>query len=184
MRHAIEVAREQEIDKLSKLTIEATKDTMEEMINDPVHKLKDDFWAEINEPIQEELLSIIENLRSVLESGFKASPEEVQEFIDSFLAQMRSFTRDYVRKLFKDINTNMSRRFKEEFYKDDNGTQRNWTALEEPKIRELSVKARESVLAVVGRFKYIEIDYAAINAASQTKGGSGATPDGGNDPQA
>jgi hypothetical protein len=44
---------------------------------------------------------------------------------------MRRFTTDYVRKLFKDINTNLARRHKAEFQTDERGTQRSWVALEE-----------------------------------------------------
>lgn len=44
---------------------------------------------------------------------------------------MRRFTTDYVRKLFKDINTNLTRRHKAEFQTDERGTQRSWVALEE-----------------------------------------------------
>lgn len=180
---AIDVARDQEIDKLQKLTFDATKETMEELINDPIYKLNDDFWAEINQPVQQELIAIIQQLREVLEVGFKAKPAEVQDFIDEFLGKMRSFSRDFVRRIFKDINTNLARRFKEEFQKDENGTTRNWVALEEPKIKELCVKSRDSVLAVVNRFRYIEIDYAAINAGSNTKGGPGSPATPGVDPQ-
>jgi len=44
---------------------------------------------------------------------------------------MRKFTTDYVKKLFRDINTNLARRFKEEFMNDERGSQRNWIAIEE-----------------------------------------------------
>lgn len=57
-------------------------------------------------------------------------------------------------------------------------------ALEEHEIKELSVKARDSVLVVVQRFKYIEVDYDEIGmlANSSTAGDPqslstpGATP--------
>lgn len=66
----------------------------------------------------------------------------------------------------------MARRFKEEFENDEQGTQRNWVALEEHAIKELSEKARDSVLVVVPRFKYIEVDYdeIAMLAQSTTEG--------------
>ena len=134
-------------------------ETMEELINGPIYNLKDDFWAEINQPIKGELDLVVTNCREILATGFQANPSEINEFVDSFLKEMRKQTTDYICRLFKDINTNMARRYKKEFQKEDNGTERNWVALEEPKIKELSQKARESVLAVLDRFKYIEIDY-------------------------
>ena len=45
---------------LTQSTIEATKETMEELIMDPIYKLKDDFWAEINQPVQQVLTAIIQ----------------------------------------------------------------------------------------------------------------------------
>lgn len=168
MQEAIDVARDLEIQKLSQLTVQATKETMEELINGPIYTLKDDFWAEVNEPVKAELSLVIQNCRGILQSGFQARADEVADFVDDFLKQMRRFTTDYVRKLFKDINTNLSRRHKEEFQTDENGTQRNWVALEEHKIKELSLKARDSVLVVVNRFKYIEIDYEAISLLATT----------------
>lgn len=166
--------------KLSKLTVQATKETMEELINGPIYSLKDGFWDEINMPVKQELALVLGNCRDILSSGFLAKPDEVDEFSGDFLREMRRFTTEYVRKLFKDINTNLSRRHKEVFQTDENGTQRNWVALEEHKIRELSVKARDSVLVVMNRFKYIEIDYEAIGLA--TVGGSASSGTPGGDP--
>ena len=98
---------------------------------------------------------------------------------------MRKFTTDYVKKLFRDINTNMARRFKEEFMNDERGAQRNWIAIEEQQIRELCNKAQESVLYATLNFKFIEIDYHDIDKLSGTPGGGNsaelATP--GGDPQ-
>jgi hypothetical protein len=135
---------------------------MEELINGPISELKDDFWVQINEPLKSELTLIIQNCRGILLSGFQAKEEEVSDFVDDFLKQIRRFTTDFIRKLFKDINSNLARRFKDEFQNDETGTQRNWVALEEHAIKELSVKARDSVLYVVQRFKYIEVDYDEI----------------------
>ena len=56
-------AREVEIKKLLKLTIEASKNTLEELINTPVHNLNKNFWKEINDPIKNELSLVLENCR-------------------------------------------------------------------------------------------------------------------------
>jgi hypothetical protein len=74
-----------EIQKLSALTVQATKETMEELINGPIYNLKDDFWTEINEPVKQELALVIQNCRGILQTGFHARPDEVTEFVDDFL---------------------------------------------------------------------------------------------------
>lgn len=185
VKDCIDTARDLEIQKLLRLTIQASKDTMEELINYPIYKLNDNFWEEINSPIKNELALIVQNCRLILDQGFKARGEEIKEFVDGFLREMRKFTTDYVKKLFRDINTNLTRRFKEEFMNDERGTQRNWIAIEEQKIRELSNKAQESVLYATLNFKFIEIDYHDIDKLSGTAGGDpspGAETPGG-DPQ-
>ena len=50
---------------------------------------------------------------------------------------MRIFTKDYVNKLFRDINSNILRRFKNEFEHDENGKMRNWVTLEESQIHDI-----------------------------------------------
>lgn len=85
MQEAIDTARDAEIQKLSQLTVQATKETMEELINGPVYNLQDDFWTEINEPVKQELALVIQNCRGILQTGFHARPEEVTEFVDDFL---------------------------------------------------------------------------------------------------
>lgn len=67
------------------MTIQATKETMEELINAPIYDLKDDFWIQVNEPLKAELTLVIRNCRSILLSGFQATSEEVSDFIDDFL---------------------------------------------------------------------------------------------------
>ena len=66
----IDTARDLEIQKLLRLTIQASKDTMEELINYPIYKLNDNFWEEINSPIKNELALIVQNCRIILDTGF------------------------------------------------------------------------------------------------------------------
>ena len=67
MNEAIDRARDLEIEKLTKLTVQATKETIEEIINEPIYKLNDDFWDQINRPFCEELSLVIENCREILD---------------------------------------------------------------------------------------------------------------------
>jgi hypothetical protein len=57
----IQAAREKEINKLQELTKKAFYDTAEEIINDPVYQLKDNFWVEISGPLNQELSLVIQN---------------------------------------------------------------------------------------------------------------------------
>ena len=54
-------AREKEINKLEELTKKAFYDTAEEIINDPVYQIKDNFWESINGPLNQELSLVIQN---------------------------------------------------------------------------------------------------------------------------
>lgn len=56
-------ARENEIKKLLKLTIDASKTTLEELINNPIHNLNKNFWKEINDPVKNELALVLANCR-------------------------------------------------------------------------------------------------------------------------
>lgn len=71
------------------------------------------------------------NCLIILSSGFNANYEEVQEFKTAFTNEIRDFTKQYISKMFRDINTNVLRRFKSEFEKDENGQLKNWVAMEE-----------------------------------------------------
>lgn len=64
-------------------------------------------------------------------------------------------TTDYIGRLFRDINTNLLRRFNKDFKKDDSGKNREWKDIEEPKIRELWQKVRAQLLEVIASFKYV-----------------------------
>ena len=65
-QEAINQARDVEIGKLTTLTVQATKESMEELINAPIYELKDDFWIKINEPVKSELTLVIQNCRGIL----------------------------------------------------------------------------------------------------------------------
>jgi hypothetical protein len=76
-------------------------------------------------------------------------------------------TVDYVKRLFRDINTNLLRKFSRLFKKEDGGTRnRDWKEMSEERIRDLWNGCRalmESVIA--SEFKYIKIPKAPMASA-------------------
>ena len=66
-----------------------------------------------------------------MKKGFDSNIIEEQELLKKFKDEVRKFTKEYVNKLFRDINTNLKRRFKNEFETDQNGKMRNWVSIEE-----------------------------------------------------
>lgn len=164
-------ARDKEIEKLATITQKATFDTIEEIVNYPIYQLKDDFWAEIRKPYSQEMHAVLLNCQQILREGFKASQFEEEEFLENLEGELRKFTADYIRKLFKDINTNLLRRFNSEFKNDEKGQARNWITIEEPQIRELWLKCKNSTLGVLQHAKYIEIPTDMVQSMSTPTGG-------------
>jgi hypothetical protein len=68
-----------------------------------------------------------------------------------------NFTTDYIKKIFRDINTNLSRKFNLMFKKEDGIKNRDWRAMEEQQIRDLHAKLKEQLSNVIQEFKYIKI---------------------------
>ena len=58
-QEATNQAREVEMSKLQQLTLQAVKDSMEELINAPIYDLTEDFWIKIQEPVKAELCLVI-----------------------------------------------------------------------------------------------------------------------------
>ena len=174
------VAREKEITKLHNLTKKAFYETAEEIINEPIYKLEDNFWAKIREPFQSELYLVIENCLQILNKGFNSQPQEDEEFIENFTADSKTYAQDFIKRLFKDINTNLLRRFNQEFKMDENRKERNWVVMEEHAIDELWGKCRANVEHIFKDFRYIEIhfDYKTINESHNMTAGGSATPGG------
>jgi hypothetical protein len=173
LRQIRDLARDQEIDKLKTLTSKATCETIEEIINDPIYSLNDDFWKEINRPLTKELVLVAENCRQILKDGLRAEEGEVAEFIQDFQDEVKKFTNDYIKKLFKDINTNLLRKFNAQFKHDEKGAHRNWVAMEKHQIEELWQKVKADCDPIFHQFKYIKIDWNVMALDS-----SMITPDG------
>ena len=90
--------------------------------------------------------------------GFKLGEDDIEEFVDSLEGNVYNFTIDYIKKVFRDINTNLLRKFCFLFKKEEEGGKnRDWRSIEETKIRELFVASKKLLEEVIGDFKYIKI---------------------------
>jgi hypothetical protein len=77
--------------------------------------------------------------------GFYADMDEISEFTEILEGSLYTFTTDYIRKLFRDINTNLLRKFNNNFKKDEHGKNRNWREVDENAIRDLYKKVKDNV---------------------------------------
>ena len=139
------------------LTQQTAKDNLENILNKPIYDLDLDFWDQMREPYEKELTTMAENTAQLLRSGFSCDDKEIIEFMTTLDTNLHQHTSDYIRRLFRDINTNLLRRFNKDFKKDENGKNREWRDIEEPKIRELWQKVRAQMLEVINEFKYIKL---------------------------
>lgn len=72
---------------------------------------------------------------------------------------MKQHTNDYVKRMFKDINTNLMRKFNLLFKMDENRKYRDWVTYEKPQIEELWQKCKARVEAYFPSFKYIKVEW-------------------------
>ena len=139
------------------LTQQAAKDNLEQIINKPIYELESNFWEQMRIPILKELEILALNCQQVLRQGFKCSEMEIDEFVRSLETSLNQYTADYIKRLFRDINTNLLRKFNKDFKKDEQGKNREWREIEEPAIRDLWAKVRAQLLDTVQDFKYIRL---------------------------
>lgn len=66
-----------------------------------------------------------------MKTGFNTEYLEEIEFLEVLELEVRKYSGDYIKKLFRDINVNLLRRMNNHFKQDDNGSQRNWVSMEE-----------------------------------------------------
>lgn len=168
-------AREKEIDKLQMLTQQAAKDNLEQIINKPIYECEPEFWDKMRGPYVKELEGLAGNCQQVLRQGFKCNEREINEFIRVLENTLHTFTADYIKRLFRDINTNLLRKFNKDFKKDSNGKNREWREIEEPLIRDIWAKVRASILVTIEDFKYIRLPKSVMQefverASSSTPG--------------
>ena len=162
LRSLINNAREKELDKLQMLTQQAAKDNLEQIINKPIYELHPDFWEQMRAPYLKELEMLALNCKDVLKQGFKCTEFEISEFVGVLETTLHQYTADYIKRLFRDINTNLLRKFNKDFKKDEQGKNREWRQIEEPVIRELWAKIRAQLLETLQDFKYIHLPKAIM----------------------
>ena len=81
-------------------------------MNQPIYDVKENFWDQINKEFAKEVNAVMTNCLMILSQGFHANFEEISEFKTQFTNEIRDFTKQYISKMFRDINTNVLRRFK------------------------------------------------------------------------
>ena len=77
-----------------------------------------------------------------MNSSFEATSEERDDFFDDLEQKIFKFSQDFLKRTFRDINTNLMRKFKLIFEYDGEGKAREWRVLEEAQIREEWVRAK------------------------------------------
>jgi len=100
-------------------------------VNEPVYRLDDDFWEQVIEPYRSELISARDNSSQTLKENFLCTDEEIDEFVDQLEVNIYTFTTDYIKKIFRDINSNLLRKFSLVFKKEDGVKNRDWRSMEE-----------------------------------------------------
>lgn len=75
------------------------------------------------------------------------------------------YTIDYVRRIFRDINTNLLRKFNKLFKKDENGKNREWRDIEEAKIRDIWSKCKAEMMTIINDFKFIKLPKHGLSEA-------------------
>lgn len=103
------------MDKMLNITTKATFDTIEEIVNPPIYSLPADFWKQIRDPYMEEMVLVLGNCKKILKTGFDVDGIEETGFMDKFEGEVRDYTQSYIKKLFRDINVNLLRRFNKDF---------------------------------------------------------------------
>ena len=98
-------------------------------------------------------------MHNLRQDGFRAEAEEVEKFIDSLDQQVFQHTVDSVRKLFRDINADLLRRFTLLFKKEESGLRnRDFRQIPEDQIRELWQRARNLLDQLIStEFKYVKL---------------------------
>ena len=78
--------------------------------------------------------------------------------MESLEDSVHGFTVEYIKRMFRDINTNLLRKFNQMFKKDENGKNRDWSAMEDAQIRELWQSCRLYLEEIItDNFKFIPL---------------------------
>ena len=116
-------------------------------------------------PYMEEFKDLSVSCERVLQDGFHCSEQETIDFLKTLESTLHQFTVDFIRRLFRDINTNLLRKFNKLFKKDETGKNREWRDIEEGKIRDLWSKTRADMSSIINDFAYIKLSRGALMQA-------------------
>jgi hypothetical protein len=108
------------------LTQKAAKDNLELILNKPIYTLDDDFWEQMRGPYINELQDLAYNCKQILTQGFNLDNQQIGDFVKTLEQEIHKFTTEYIYRQFRDINTNLLRKFNLRFKKDENGKSREW----------------------------------------------------------
>ena len=109
------------------------------------------------------MIAVLDKCQQIMQEGFNASNSEQVDFNRKFEEDIRTYSKDLIKKLFQDVNTGLLRKFNKSF-KEDNGKPRDWLRLELPQIDEIWKTSKLAIEALFPLFKYIEIDYTCFEA--------------------
>jgi hypothetical protein len=105
----------------------------------------------------EELTKVMKEIEKTLKSSFDSEEEEMMDYFDELQDKIFHFTQDFLKKSFRDINTNLMRRFNIMFANGQDGKPRDWRLMEEAKIKEEYFKAKQCTEDIFPELKYIKL---------------------------
>ena len=81
----------------------------------------------------------------LLIKSFDAQEDEIMDFFDDLEHKIFTYTSNILKKIFRDINKNLLRKFNKLFKHDSEGKPRNWKVMEEVDIKEEYNRAKTIV---------------------------------------
>lgn len=95
-------------------------------------------------------------MQKVLTAGFAMSSEEIYEFLCQSEQNINNFCGQEFKSLFNNmVNTYLLRKFSIGFKRDEQGNNRNWKEVEEPKIKDLFEVNKKKVDDCIDECKYV-----------------------------
>lgn len=156
-RQTITDMREKEVEKLFKLTKDNIVDQISGVINDPIFNLEDNMWDCVTKGYVKYLKRNQENYKIILDEGFKCDEEEYDTQIEKLELAVYENSVVEIRRLSRDLNSHLNRKFGELFKKDKEGKFKNWKTTEEADIH-LQWKDAKSVCdQLFEEFRFIKL---------------------------
>lgn len=125
-----------------------------------IHKHIENLPENLNDIMREEYIKEVKeynnSMLKVLKEGFAMSSEAVFEFLSSSEANVNQFCCTELKSLFNNlVNQFLLRKFTLGFKKDEQGNNRNWKEVEEPKIKDLYEVNKKKAGDSIDEFKLI-----------------------------